>query len=111
MYIVICGITWWTLWYARWCELDDFIVKKCERQRMMKRMWTMSDGALSDQIPICLQVNAKKRRSGRGVNDLIRGMRYMMLYSVFPIDHRLWAHERALSSGSRHVDKIRVKGG
>ena len=35
----------------------------------MKRMWTVSDGALSNRRPVCLQVNVKSRLFRRGIHD------------------------------------------
>ena len=56
--------------YAKWYELDGIIVRKSERQRMVKQMWVMNNGAQPDPRPVCLRVNAKKNtKFRRRVND------------------------------------------
>lgn len=62
-------VTWWHMRCARGYELDGFIVKQSEMQRMVKGKWTMSDGALSDHRPVCLQVNVRYIRVRRREND------------------------------------------
>ena len=54
--------TWFHMRFARWYELDGFIVRKNERHRMVKRMWTMDDGALSDHRPKCMKVKVRNKR-------------------------------------------------
>ena len=55
--------------YARWYEFDGLIVSKGDRQKMVKRMWTMTDGTWSDHRSVCVCVNVKNRRFRRGVHD------------------------------------------
>ena len=49
-------------------NLDGFIVRLTDMQRMVRRIWTMSDGALSAQRPVCMRVNVKNRSFRRGVH-------------------------------------------
>ena len=75
--------TWWYMRYARWYELDGFIVRKSERQRMAKRMWTMCDESLSDHRPVCMRVNVKENRrfgnGARGRKQRVQGIRWERL--------------------------------
>ena len=54
--------TWLHMRYGRWYELDGFVVRKNERQRMVRKMWTMDDGVLSDHRPKCMRVKVNKKR-------------------------------------------------
>ena len=54
--------TWFNLRYARWYELDGFIVRKKDRVGMVERMRTMSEWGLSDHRPKIMRV---RRSVGR----------------------------------------------
>ena len=49
--------SWWHMRYARWNEFGGFIVRKSDRQRMMRRMGR----AVSDHRAACMPVNGKNR--------------------------------------------------
>ena len=54
--------TWFNRMYGRWYELDGFIVRKKERQRLVRRMRTVNENALSDHKPKSMRVRVDGRR-------------------------------------------------
>lgn len=51
--------TWFSVVYKRWYELDGFIVRKCERQGMIKRMSTRNEWGLFDHRPKVMRVKVR----------------------------------------------------
>ena len=47
---------------GRWHELDGFLVRGGERQRMVRRVWTRDERELSDHGPVCMKLNVELRR-------------------------------------------------
>ena len=47
---------------GRWHELDGFLVRGGERQRMVRRVWTRDERELSDHRPVCMRLNVELRR-------------------------------------------------
>ena len=65
--------TWFHMRWARWYELDGFLVRKDERARVVRKMWTMDDGGLSDHRPKCMKVEVRRERWRRVIrNESVR---------------------------------------
>ena len=47
---------------GRWHELDGFLVRGGERQRMVRKVWTTDERVLSDHRPIYMKLNVERRR-------------------------------------------------
>ena len=47
---------------GRWHELDGFLVRGEERQRMVRKVWTRDERELSDHRPVCMRLNVGRRR-------------------------------------------------
>ena len=47
---------------GRWHELDGFLVRGGERQKMVRKVWTRDERELSDHRPVCMRLNVELRR-------------------------------------------------
>ena len=65
--------------YARWNELDVFIVKKDEWQMIVKRMSTMSKTGHSGYMPVFMRGNIRDRTLERGCIVKSVGIRWERL--------------------------------
>ena len=54
--------TWRHMANGRWYELDAFLVRKGERHRMVKKVWTREAYGLLDHRPVCMKIKSKCRR-------------------------------------------------
>ena len=54
--------TWRCLVTGRWHELDGYLVRGGERQRLVRKVWTRQERELSDHRPVCMRLNVEQRR-------------------------------------------------
>ena len=55
--------TWFNQMDRRWYELDDFLMRACDRHQMVRRVATAQDMALSDHKPVWIDIWREQKKT------------------------------------------------
>ena len=90
---------WYHQGMGRWYELDGFILKKEQRHRIMKKMWTGAETALSDHRPKIMKIKTGGRKWRRSHQERRKPQ----------IDHEALRDEKKIEYRRKTAEKCRQR--